>query len=66
VSRFTFCRTGLWTAPVEERSAGIQTPALPGVGVEAYYKYVAQARHDKVTVRHTDVKKDDRILDIEV
>lgn len=45
---------------------GTEKPAVMGVGDEAYYKYFAQPRYDKIKVVDLDVKKGDTVLGIQV
>ena len=43
-----------------------EKPAVTGVGDEAYYKYFAPPRYDKIKVVDLDVKKGDTVLGIQV
>ena len=45
---------------------GTEKPEVMGVGDEAYYKYFAQPRYDKIKVVDLDVKKGDTVLGIQV
>ena len=43
-----------------------EKPAATGVGDEAYYKYFAPPKYDKIKVVDLDVKKGDTVLGIQV
>jgi len=47
-------------------ASGTEKPEVMGVGDEAYYKYFAQPRYDKIKVLDLDVKKGDTVLGIQV
>ena len=45
---------------------GTEKPEVMGVGDEAYYKYFAPPKYDKIKVVDLDVKKGDTVLGIQV
>lgn len=46
--------------------SGTEKPAVSGVGEDAYYKYWAEPRYDKIKVVDLDVKKGSIVFGIEV
>lgn len=46
--------------------AGTEKPSIAGVGDDAYYKYFAQPRYEKIKVVDLDFRKGDAVIGIEV